>query len=214
MDCDRVRARLTECLSGEPAGPDGSAMRAHLAACRVCAEELAALRETWTLLARWPAIEPAPEVGRRLLRRIRRRLVRDAVLAPEAWRAAALAAVIGVGLSVSLSFLVPYTTLVALCRQFVPEPGAFLLAGAAYGVLPLALGGYTAWRRGSPGIWGGMEANVLFLALLLPYAIAQCGEFPLPAQVSFVGGLALGALGGSLVASRLRPGHRPELRSL
>lgn len=215
MDCDQVRTRLTECLFSEPAGPDGTALRAHLASCRGCAEELAALRETWALLGRWPSLEPAPALGRQLVRRVRWWTLRDALLGPESWRAAALAAVIGVGLSIGMSLLVPYDTLVALCRQVVaglaPEVGAFLLAGAAYGVMPLALGVFVGWRRGSPGSWlGATEATFLFLALLAPYVVVQCREFPLPAQVSFVGGLALGALGGSLVASRLRPSHGPE----
>lgn len=212
LDCDRVKARLTEWLSDGPAGADAEVLRSHLRECRACAEELAALQEIWALLDRWPGLEPAPGVGRRLVRRIRWRLAWDAALAPEAWRAAALAAVIGVGLSISLSLLVPYDTLVALCRQLVPGSGAFLLAGAAYGVMPLALGVFIGWRRESPGSWvGATETTLLFLAFLAPYAIVQCREFPLPAQVSFIGGLALGALGGSLVASRLRLGYRPRL---
>jgi len=216
VDCEQVRTRLTECLFSEPAGPDGTALRAHLAACRGCAKELAALRETWSLLGRSPDLEPDPTIGRGLVRRVRWWILRVALLAPGGWRAAALAAVIAVGLSIGLSLLIPYDTLVALCRQVVaglaPEAGAFLLAGAAYGAMPLALGVFFGWRRGSPGPWlGASEATLLFLILLAPYVVVQCRGFPLPAQVSFMGGLALGALGGSLIASRLRPSHRPEL---
>jgi len=202
---------VVEWLSSEPAGHEAGAVRSHLAACRACAEELAGLRETWALLGGVPDLEPDPAIGRRLLRQVRWRSLRDAVLAPEGWRAAALAAVIGVGLSIGLSLLLPYNTLVALCRQvvagLVPEVGAFLLAGAAYGAMPLALGVFIGWRRGSPGLWlGATEATLLFLIFLAPYVVVQCREFPLAALAGFVGGLAVGALGGSLVASRLLPG--------
>lgn len=210
MDCNQVRAHLTEWLAGEPAGPDREAVKGHLTACRACAEELAALQEAWALLGRWPGLAPAPATGHRLMRRVRWMIVKDAVLAVEGWKAAILAAFIAVALSIGLSFLIPYNTLVALCRQVVadlaPEAGAFLLAGAAYGVMPLALGVLIGWRRGSPGSWlGAAEATLLFLVLLAPYVVVQCREFSLPAVASFVGGLTLGALGGSLVASRLLP---------
>jgi len=211
VECHQVRARLTEWLVGEPAGPERETLRSHLGQCRACAEELASMRETWGLLGRWPDLEPDPAIGRRLLRRVRWWTRRDVLLAPESWRAAALAAVVGVGLSIVMSLLIPYNTLVALCRQviagLVPEAGAFLLAGSAYGVMPLALGVFIGWRRGSPGPWlGATEATLLFLTFLAPYVIVQCREFSLPAVASFVGGLALGALGGGLVASRLLPG--------
>lgn len=211
MGCREVRARLVEWLSAGPAGPETKALRGHLDQCRACAEELAALRETWALLGRSPGLEPDPATGRRLLRRVRWWTLRDALLTTESWRAAALAAVVGAGLSIGMSLLLPYDTLVSLCRQLLvgvaPEPGAFLLAGAAYGIMPLALGVFVGWRRGSPGSWlGATEATLLFLILLAPYVIVQCREFPLQVLVSFLGGLALGALGGSLVASRLLPG--------
>jgi len=212
VECHEVRDRLTEWLGAET-GPE--AVRGHLVTCRACAEELAALQETWGLLGQWPGLEPDPAIGRRLQRKVRWWSLRDAVLAPEGWRAAALAAAIGVGLSIGMSLLIPYNTLVALCRQvvadLVPEAGAFLLAGAAYGVMPLALRVLIGWRRGSPGSWlGATEATLLFLIFLAPYVIVQCREFAPSAAASFVGGLALGALGGSLVASRLLPGHGPE----
>lgn len=215
MDCHQVRAHFPEWLAGEPAGPDREAVKGHLAACRACAEELAALQETWELLGRWPGLEPDPATGHRLMRWVRWMIVRDAVLAAESWKAAGLAAAIAVALSIGMSLLVPYQTLIALCRQVVagvaPEPGAFLLAGAAYGVMPLALGLFIGWRRGSPGPWvGATEATFLFLVLLAPYVIVQCREFPLPAQIGFVAGLALGALGGSLVAIQVRTSARPE----
>ncbi len=211
MDCHQVRAHFPEWLAGEPAGPDHEAVKGHLTACRACAEELAALQETWELLGRWPGPEPDPATGRRLMRRVRWLIVRDAVLAVEGWRAAAWAAVIAVALSIGMSLLVPYQTLIAFCRQVVaglaPEPGAFVLAGIAYSLVPLALGALVAWRGGSPGAWlGGTEATFVFLVLLVPYVVVQCRGFPLPAQASFLGGLALGALGGGLLASRLLAG--------
>ena len=210
MECREVRARLVEWLSVEPTEPERETLRRHLDRCRACAEELAALRETWELLGRSPAPEPDPAVGRRLLRQVRWWTLRDALLTPEGWRAAALAAAIGVALSIGLSLLIPYNTLVALCRQLVPEPGAFLLAGAVYGLMPLALGALVARRSRGPWVMTA-ETTFLFLILLAPYVVVQCREFPLPALVSFIGGLALGALGGSLVAIRLRPSHRPGL---
>lgn len=211
MDCDQVRVRFSEWLAGEPAGPDREAVKGHLTACRACAEELAALQEAWELLGRWPGLEPAPGVGRRLVRRIRWMIMKDAVLAAEGWKAASLAAFIAVALSIGMALFIPYRTLVDLCRQVVaglaPEPGAFLLAGIAYSLVPLALGALVAWRGRSPGAWlGATEATLLFLVLLGPYVVVQCRGFPLPAQASFLSGLALGALGGGLIVGRLLPG--------
>lgn len=112
------------------------------------------------------------------------------------------AAVIGVGLSLALSLVVPYSLLVSWCRQALElsEPHAlpYLLAGAAYAV-PLALGVWLMGRQTLGGaVIGSLEASVLFLAVLSPYVIAQCRVFDPALQVAFFSGLAGGALVSSL----------------
>ena len=115
-----------------------------------------------------------------------------------------LAAAVGVGLSLGLSLLVPHAFLVALCQRLLqaaePHWAPYLLVGAAYG-MPLVVGAWILRRRPLGGaLVGGIEASVLFVVILAPYAIAQCREFAPPLQVTFVSGLA----GGAVLAS-LRP---------
>jgi len=137
-----------------------------------------------------------------VVRRVRRQLLRESVLTVSGWTPAVLAAVIGVGLSLGLSFLIPYSFLVSVCRQALqvsdPHAAPYLLAGMAYGV-PLALGVWIFRRRVLSGaLISSLEASLLFLVILAPYVIAQCREFPPALQVAFVSGLWGGALVSSL----------------
>lgn len=201
MECHQARQLFSAFVSGE-LGDDLAALREHCGACEGCRAELNALSQTWTLLGRWPDAEPAPEIGTRLRRQVRRLAFRDSILTVRGWTPAVLAGVIGVALSLALSLLVPYSILVSFCQQVFqvsdPHGAPYLLAGMIYGA-PLALGTLIALKR--PAAWGflrSLEAAILFLLILAPYAIAQCREFPPALQVAFVTGMGMGALLGSV----------------
>lgn len=201
MECQQARELFLASLSGEP-GDHDSAVREHSEACESCRAELNALRQTWALLGHWPDAEPTPAIRTRLVRRVRRLALSESLLTVKGWTPAVLAGVIGVAVSFGLSLLVPYHLLVSLCRQAFqltdPHAGPYLIAGMIYGA-PLAFGALVALRR--PLAWGfvrGLEATFLFLLILAPYAIAQCQEFPPALQISFVTGIGIGALLGSL----------------
>ena len=140
------------------------------------------------------------------------------MLTPSGWVPAVLAAAVGVGMSLTVSVVVPYSALVALCQETLgvsdrqAEP--YVLAGIAYGA-PLALGAWILRRRLVSGaLIGGLEASLLYLVLLAPYVIAQCQEFAPVLRVAFLSGLGVGALGSSLAAfgiRRLAPLHRAPL---
>ena len=202
MECDQAREMFPALLPGGAAVPRPEPLARHLDACAGCRAELEALSQTWTLLGRWPEATPRQEIRARLVQKVRRQLVRESVLTVSGWTPAVLAAMVGVTLSLGLSFLIPYSLLASLCRQALQvadsHPAAFLLAGAAYG-LPLAVGAWLIQRRVLVGaIVGSLEASLLFLLILVPYVIVQCREFAPPLQVAFVSGL-----GGAAVLSSL-----------
>lgn len=218
MDCEQVRDQVLTALStGEsPARPE--AVTRHLEGCRDCRAEIDALSQTWALLGRWPPEGPPGEaIKARLVRRVRRQLVRESVLTVSGWVPAGLAAVVGVGLSVGLSLLVPYAVLISRCRDALqlsePYLAPYLLAGMAYGA-PLAIGVFILRRRARSGaLIQGLEAGLLFLVILVPYVVAQCREFPPTLQLAFVSGLGGGAVVSSLAGSglaRLVPVGRRE----
>jgi anti-sigma factor RsiW len=70
MKCGNIREQLMESvLSGpELATP---AVQEHLATCAACAEEVASLRETMSLLDEWQAPEPSPYFSTRVRARLR-----------------------------------------------------------------------------------------------------------------------------------------------
>ncbi|MBI4610258.1 MAG: hypothetical protein HY726_14760 [Candidatus Rokubacteria bacterium] len=218
MDCNQARDQFLAML---PAGEGVSwpePFARHLEGCEACRAELEALGRTWALLGRWPEASPGEEVRRRLVRSARRQLLRESVLTASGWTPAVLAAAIGVGLSLALSLLVPYSVLVSLCRQALqvsdPHAAPYLLAGIMYGV-PLALGAWSVRRQLRGGtLIGSLEASLLFFVILAPYVIAQCREFAPALQVAFVSGLGGGAVLSSLAGlwiprmaplARLRP---------
>lgn len=218
MDCEQIRKEVVTWL-GERAGRQWPVPLArHLEGCEACRVEVNALQEAWTLLGRWPETSPTPEIRSSLVLAVRRKLLRESLLTARGWVPAALAALVGVALSLALSLLVPYSLLVSLCRQALqisdPHPAAFLLAGVAYG-LPLAAGVGLIRRRtpGSPVI-GSFEASVLFLLFLAPYVIIQCRGFAPVFQAAFVSGLTSGAVGSSLAGLWLvRRGRFPQFRA-
>ncbi len=205
MQCKQAPELLAAYIADELADSERREVSAHIETCEPCRAELAALQKTWRLLARWPEAEPSPAIGRRLHRRVRWLATWETVFTIEGWRVAFLPAAVGVLLSVGLSALLPYDTLVELCRRLVghlsPESGAFLIAGAAYGLVPLALAVWLVRRR-RPGnsFVRGVEVTLLFLVPIAPYAVIQCRNFPTPALTEFLAGLAIGALLGSLGA--------------
>ena len=70
MKCSKYREELMEAVLGGPelATP---AVQEHLATCRACAEEVAALRQTMGLLDEWQAPDPSPYFTVRLRARMR-----------------------------------------------------------------------------------------------------------------------------------------------
>jgi hypothetical protein len=61
MECEQVRQRLTDLLTGGAGGVDDPELRDHLERCDACREETAALERLWSGLARIP--EPAPDLA-------------------------------------------------------------------------------------------------------------------------------------------------------
>ncbi|MGA2905396.1 MAG: hypothetical protein ABSD98_16335 [Candidatus Korobacteraceae bacterium] len=70
MKCDKLRQEFMEAvLSGpETVSPE---LREHLQSCAACADELAALQRTMTLLEEWQTPEPSPYFNTRLRARMR-----------------------------------------------------------------------------------------------------------------------------------------------
>jgi hypothetical protein len=206
MDCQAVRELYVETLI---AGRASEEVQRHLAACRSCREETHTLAATWTALAALPVLEPSPAIARRLQRCVRWEGIREALASIESWQRAALAGVGGFVVSVVLSLLVPYETMVAFCQAVappsVPAPAAYLLAGVLYGLLPMLIG-TTLEARGPRvvGLMGTLEAVIVFLLVLVPYVLLRCGDFPVPLLAGFVGGIALGATLGSAAGTGLR----------
>ncbi len=57
MNCNDIRENLIELLADGPASPE---IKAHVAQCNSCAQELESLRKTMSLLDEWEAPEPSP----------------------------------------------------------------------------------------------------------------------------------------------------------
>lgn len=202
MTCEQIREELTSRLVFKAGSPWPEPVAAHLEACAGCRAELDSLQETWTLIAQWPEVPPGQAIRARLIQRVRQQLLRDSILTVSGWTPAVLAAVIGVGLSLGLSLLVPYSVLISLCRETLqvsdPHAAPYLVAGMVYGI-PLALGVWILRKRVPGGaLIGSLEASLLFLVILAPYIIAQCREFAPALQAAFVSGLAGGAVISSL----------------
>lgn len=206
MTCDEVRERFIEALTAGQKVPDD--VELHLTGCLGCQDESRTLASTWEALAALPLLEPSAGVARRLHRRLRREAVREAVTSVESWQRAALAGVAGFVVSVLLSLLVPYQTMVRLCESIaptsMPTPAAYLMAGVLYGVLPMVLGAaFEARKTAFFGLPAAVEAALVFMVVLVPYVAFRCGEFPAALFVGFVGGIALGAVVGSVAGIKV-----------
>ncbi len=207
MNCEPAReAFLTACVAGSPASDEA---QLHARECPACADEARRLADTWAALGALPLLELSAGASRQLRRRLRWEAARDALGSVGSWQRAALAGVGGFVLSIIFSLLLPYDSMVALCRALVPETipaaAAYLGAGFLYGLVPMGIVAALQGRRGGAlgGVVGVIEASVVFVVVAVPYVVAACG-FPSPLLVGFVGGMALGALGGGTAAVGLR----------
>jgi anti-sigma factor RsiW len=70
MNCKTCKAALPNLLL-EPAAPGNAAARAHIAACAACAQQLASLQATFTLLDTWQAPAVSPYFDQKLAVRLR-----------------------------------------------------------------------------------------------------------------------------------------------
>ncbi len=217
MECEQVRDRLVTFLPvGQKARWPEPVFR-HLEDCASCRAERESLSRTWALLGRLPEAAPRKEVERRLMRRIRLEVLKESVLTVQGWAPAALASVIGVGLSIGLSLVIPYALLVSLCRRVIQGSGPYglpyLVAGMAYGV-PLAMAVWLIRRRMQGGlVIRSVEASGLFLVMLMPYVILRCREFTPADLVTFASGLAGAAVGSTLAAFWLiERGRAPQVQ--
>lgn len=203
MECQRARELYVGTLGLGEAADEGAGH--HLASCQTCQGEVRGLEAAWEALAALPPLQPTPAVARTLARRVHRASVREALVATDAWRQAALAGVAGFAISLLLSLLVPYETMVALCQRLVPltPTAGYLVAGVLYGLLPMSIGALLQSRTAPAGV-RGLEAAVVFMVVLTPYVLLRCAGFPAAFLAGFVGGIAVGAAAGSTAAIRLR----------
>ncbi len=74
MTCKQIHDQLLDLTASEPL--PGSDVAAHLASCATCANELASLRQTMSLLDAWEAPEPSPYFNTRLQARLREEAAR------------------------------------------------------------------------------------------------------------------------------------------
>ncbi len=214
MECEQVRSEFAILLPGGEGARAAEPIVRHLEECPGCRSEFESLRRTWALLGQLPEAIPGHAIERRLMRRVKLAAFKESVLTVEAWASAGRVALIGIALSIGLSLLVPYESLVAVCRELMqatePAEVPYLVAGMAYGV-PLAVGAWLTRRqlRGGAMI-GAVESSLLFLVLLVPYVIVRCRDFTPALVLTFVSGLAVGAVAPTMaslwLAQRRRAG--------
>lgn len=213
MECEVARELYAEALAAQrPAPPE---LEHHTAGCDACRGEMAGLAAVWAAIAALPVLGAPPAVARAIRRRVRWEAAREALTAIDAWQRGALAGVSGFVVSVVLSLLVPYETMVAVCqtlvRDAVPAPGAYLVAGLVYGLVPMLIAALLEGHAvGVPRLVGGLETILVFLVVLVPYVLLRCGEFPAALLAGFLGGIALGAVAGEAVSLGLRGGATIE----
>ena len=190
----------------------------HMTSCQACREELRGLAAAWAAIGDLPRVEPPPEIDRKLRRRLRVEAAREAVASLAHWQQAALVGVVAFSLSVVLSLVVPYHTMAAACAEgltkVLPTPGAYLLAGMLYGLLPLAIGSALQARlAGRQSALGAFESVVVFVVILVPYVLVRCSEFPLTLLIGFLLGITAGAVAGSAAGTWLirRPVHKEAI---
>ena len=206
MECKTVRELYVAALADAVSASED--VDRHMASCQACSEELRGLAATWAALGDLPLVEPRPELARRLRRRLRVEAGRETLVSLAHWQQAALVGVVGFLLSVLFSLLVPYDTMASSCadavRKVLPTPGAYLVAGVLYGLVPLAIGSWLQARlAGRQTALGALESVVIFLGILAPYVLVRCAEFPVALLLGFLGGITLGAVAGAAAGTWL-----------
>jgi predicted anti-sigma-YlaC factor YlaD len=206
MDCETAREHYVATLATGQAPP--ARVGRHLASCPACGEEVESLAATWTVLAALPLVEPSPDVGRRLRRRVGWTAASETLTSVECWQQAALAGVAGFLLLLLLSLLVPFHTIVVVFREIVPSvmrpPASYLLVGLLYGVVPMMIGtAFQPPRAALPGLLGAVEAPVVLFTVLVPFVVTECRNYPLALLAACVGGIAAGAVAGGMAGSWL-----------
>ncbi|MGH7355631.1 MAG: hypothetical protein ACRELS_13770 [Candidatus Rokuibacteriota bacterium] len=210
MDCETVRARYVDAfLEGAPRPTE---IDVHLDGCAACRDHVAGLAAAWAALGALSFVEPSWAVGRRLARRIWWEEARGALAAPGGWRRAAPAGGLAFVVSVILAVLLPYDAIAALCRDVLtaalPTPTAYAVAGLIYGLVPmLVVAPVRARWSAPPGMVGALQAAVVFLSVLVPYAVVQCGGFGLVLIAGFTAGIAIGAGLGAAAGTWLVERH-------
>jgi anti-sigma factor RsiW len=215
LKCRDGKKEFTAYLSGDVDAGTRAELEAHLATCAPCGNELAGLRDAWEHLREWED-EVAPP---HLLRSIEARWA----VAPVAARGmfhpwvVGLTALAAALLSIGNSLLIPYERAFALCAALLrslpifvnlPDPVAFFVAGILYGLLPLLIVAAVAGRlAGNRWTAHGVVAGILFMLLVTPYALIVCSALPAAFTAALIGGMAFGALSGSLGGFSL--GRRP-----
>ncbi|MFN3477018.1 MAG: anti-sigma factor family protein [Candidatus Methylomirabilales bacterium] len=208
MRCKEARLLLSAYVAQELTVREREELEEHLQGCLVCQEELEAYRRTWAALGIWEDVPPRPGLREELLARIGGEVVPSAPPRRERWSVRPLLwpALLAALLSVAASLFLPYERIIELCRLSLrssglelPEGGVYFLAGTLYGLLPLLLVGLLM-GRGTPGRppFQGLAAGCLFALAILPYALVQCSTFGVGLALSLIGGMAAGAIGGSL----------------
>jgi hypothetical protein len=210
MDCDTAREQYVVTLTAGQAPP--TRLGRHVASCLACSEEMESLAATWGVLAALPPVEPSPDVGRRLRRRVRWTAASETLTSVECWQQAALAGVTGFVLLVLLALFVPFHTMVIVFREIVPSvmlPAAsYLFMGLLYGVVPMTIGtAFQPQRAALPGLLGAVEAPVVLFTVLVPFVVTECRNYPLSLLAACVGGIAAGAVAGGMAGSWLGRRH-------
>jgi hypothetical protein len=139
-DCGRIRNELAAYLYGELAGEGNAALEQHLARCAACRDELAALRETRKLLARWETPR-AGEDPRRLARSIAQLARVEERSSPRARRGRLVrwSAILS-GAAAALVF-----TLSVLSTQATIADGSFQISFRLPGAAPAAAASDPGW---------------------------------------------------------------------
>lgn len=208
MLCDDAKPLMSAHFAQELTFREREELDEHLQGCRFCQEELEAYRRTWVALGAWEDALPRPGLREELLARIAGEVVPSAPPRRERWSVRPLLgpALLAAALSVTASLLLPYERIIELCQLSLsssglelPEGAVYFLAGTIYGLLPLLLVGLLM-GRGTAGRspFQGLATGCLFVLAIFPYALIQCSTFGIGLALSLIGGMAAGAIGGSL----------------
>ncbi|MEW6425797.1 MAG: anti-sigma factor [Bacillota bacterium] len=164
MNCQQARQLFSPWLDGELTGEEAGALRAHLAACRSCAAELARLREITAALRnlRVP-VAPPDGFAARVTERLRKPGLEPA--AGEAGRAAE-----GTG----------RPAVAAAAGKVVPPAGRKLFAPGSGGFGPAAAGGgfwFAGWRQALRAGWKKGAAVAATLVLLFGGSVTLAARY-------------------------------------